>query len=73
MCPHGVAAALPTLFEAMVAQKWQTNEGACKMVQVCVSCDSQGALGGVLHKHTASPRMGGSAHVQPLVLVAVGC
>lgn len=43
MCPHGVAAALPTLFEAMVAQKWQTNEGACKMIQVCVYW--QGALG----------------------------
>jgi hypothetical protein len=35
VCPHGVASVLPTLFEAMLAQKWQTNEGACKMVQVC--------------------------------------
>jgi len=34
MCPHGVAAVLPTLFEAMLAQKWQTNEGACRMLQV---------------------------------------
>ena len=34
MCPHGVAAVLPTLFEAMLAQKWQTNEGACKTLQV---------------------------------------
>jgi hypothetical protein len=34
MCPHGVSAVLPTLFEAMLAQKWQTNEGACKMVEV---------------------------------------
>jgi elongation factor 3 len=33
LCPHGVAVVLPTLFEAMLAQKWQTNEGACKMLQ----------------------------------------
>jgi elongation factor 3 len=30
--PHGIAAVLPTLFDAMLAQKWQTNEGACKML-----------------------------------------
>jgi elongation factor 3 len=30
--PHGIGAALPTLFEAMLAQKWQSNEGACKML-----------------------------------------
>jgi hypothetical protein len=34
LCPHAVASVLPTLFEAMVAQKWQTNEGACKLLQV---------------------------------------
>ena len=33
MCPHGVAAVLPAVFEALLAQKWQTNEGACKLVQ----------------------------------------
>jgi elongation factor 3 len=32
LCPHGIAAVLPTLFDAMLAQKWQTNEGACKML-----------------------------------------
>lgn len=32
LCPHGIAAVLPTLFEAMLAQKWQTNEGACKLL-----------------------------------------
>ncbi|KAI8465050.1 MAG: elongation factor EF-3 [Monoraphidium minutum] len=32
LCPHGIGAVLPTLFEAMLAQKWQTNEGACKML-----------------------------------------
>lgn len=30
--PNGIAAVLPTLFEAMLAHKWQTNEGACKML-----------------------------------------
>ena len=30
--PYGIAAVLPTLFDAMLAQKWQTNEGACKML-----------------------------------------
>ena len=29
---HGIVAVLPTLFDAMLAQKWQTNEGACKML-----------------------------------------
>jgi hypothetical protein len=38
LCPHGVAAVLPTLFEGMTAQKWQTNEGACKMLQVRLCC-----------------------------------
>lgn len=47
MCPHGVAAVLPTLFEAMLAQKWQTNEGACKSLQVCCVCVCSGcAVGG---------------------------
>lgn len=30
--PNAVAAVLPILFEAMLAQKWQTNEGACKLL-----------------------------------------
>lgn len=30
--PHGIAAVLPMLFDAMLAQKWQTNEGACKLL-----------------------------------------
>jgi hypothetical protein len=45
MCPHGVAAVLPTLFEAMLAQKWQTNEGACKMVQVRHTAAHNASLG----------------------------
>jgi elongation factor 3 len=32
LCPHGISAVLPTLFEAMRAQKWQTQEGACKLL-----------------------------------------
>jgi len=32
LTPYGVAAVLPILFEGMVAQKWQTNEGACKLL-----------------------------------------
>eukprot|EP00775_Hariotina_reticulata_P002646 gene2646-2946_t len=45
MCPHGVAAVLPTLFEAMLAQKWQTNEGACKMLKaIAERCPSQVAV-----------------------------
>lgn len=32
LCPHAVASVLPALFEGMRAQKWQTNEGACKML-----------------------------------------
>jgi hypothetical protein len=42
MCPHGVAAVLPTVFEGMLAQKWQTNEGACRMLQALAErCPSQ--------------------------------
>lgn len=45
MCPHGVAAVLPTLFEGMLAQKWQTNEGACKMLKaIAERCPSQVAV-----------------------------
>lgn len=45
MCPHGVAAVLPTLFEGMLAQKWQTNEGACKMLQALATrCPGQVAV-----------------------------
>eukprot|EP00879_Flechtneria_rotunda_P031570 GHRR01034502.1.p1 GENE.GHRR01034502.1~~GHRR01034502.1.p1 ORF type:complete len:390 (-),score=132.98 GHRR01034502.1:54-1223(-) len=45
MCPHGVAAVLPTLFEGMAAQKWQTNEGACRMLQaIAERCPSQAAM-----------------------------
>jgi len=32
LCPHGIEAVLPAIFEGMVAQKWQTNEGACRMM-----------------------------------------
>ncbi len=32
LCPHSVAVVLPMLFEAMKAQKWQTNEGGCKIL-----------------------------------------
>jgi elongation factor 3 len=32
LCPHGIEAVLPAIFEAMVAQKWQSNEGACRML-----------------------------------------
>jgi elongation factor 3 len=45
MCPHGVAAVLPTLFEGMLAQKWQTNEGACRMLKaIAERCPSQVAV-----------------------------
>jgi hypothetical protein len=45
MCPHGVAAVLPTVFEGMLAQKWQTNEGACRMLQALAErCPSQVAV-----------------------------
>jgi elongation factor 3 len=32
LTPYGVSSVLPILFEGMVAQKWQTNEGACKLL-----------------------------------------
>jgi len=32
LTPYGVAAVLPILFDGMVAQKWQTNEGACRLL-----------------------------------------
>jgi hypothetical protein len=32
LTPYGVSAVLPILFEGMLAQKWQTNEGACKLL-----------------------------------------
>lgn len=45
MCPHGVAAVLPTLFEGMLAQKWQTNEGACRMLKaIAERCPGQVAV-----------------------------
>jgi elongation factor 3 len=45
MCPHGVSAVLPAIFEALVAQKWQTNEGACNMIKaVATRCPANVAV-----------------------------
>lgn len=45
MCPHGVSAVLPAIFEALVAHKWQTNEGACNMIKaVATRCPANVAV-----------------------------